>query len=148
MKTKYFIRHKILEYLFQEASKEEDPQSPLRLITSTEISDKTKISLNKINLFHEILHERGEIKCYSDRFNHEMNITIKGRQSFLDRSYLIEGREAFWNSIYNPLKIIIPSLTLILAVIALVLSQGLKKDLKSTQDQVDSLKIKIENYYK
>lgn len=144
MNAKYLVRHKILEYLFVEASKEEDPQCPTRLISCNEISRFTKIPSDKIDLYHELLHEKKEIECYSDGSKHEMKITITGRQTYLDKKYLVEGKKALWNSIYDPVKIIIPILTLILSILALVLNQNLKKELKTTQSEFDSLKQKIE----
>ena len=148
MKRKFIIRHKILEYLFTEVSNEEDPQRPARLISSDEISDKINFSVQKVNLYHELLHEKKEIECYSDGSSHEMKITIKGRQSFLDKKYVVEGKKDFWNSIYDPLKIIIPILTIVLSILALSLNQTLKKDLKETKSELESLKQKIESVQK
>ena len=144
MKEKYIIRNKILEYLFVEASKEEFPQDPQKLISTIEVSKSRKIPILKVDLYHELLHERKEIECYTDGPTHEMKITIKGRQSYLDKTYIVAGRKEFWDRIYDPLKIIIPILAIAISLIALILNYNSSKEQKKSQKEIENLKQQME----
>jgi hypothetical protein len=144
IKQSYRVRHKILDYLFQEAEKERNPQVPTNRISSIELSKKTKIPIEYIDLYHESLNEEKEIDCCFTEKLHKMLLTSKGRQSFIDKKYIKEGRKAYWDNLYDPLKIILPTVSILLAGFALYLNSNSSKKIDSYKIEVESLKNSVQ----
>lgn len=145
IKESYRIRHNILNCLFKEAEKEANPQMPTKRITSIELSKKTKIPIDKIDVFHELLHEEEEVECCSENNVHKMFLTSKGRQSYIDKKYLIEGRKAYWDSLYDPLKIVFPILTLLFSGYAIYLNSNSNKRVEANEKEINEIKEMLKN---
>lgn len=156
----YRIRHSILKTLFEAASKEHNPQYPKVRVTSSFISEKTLWPLEKIDLYHEQLHENKEIDCKmectegSNIKEHNMLLTPLGRQAYINRKYIKEGRKEYWDSIYDPFKVIIPVFTIVISGLALYLNilstkkyNELKSEIINQKALSDSLnRIHTESY--
>lgn len=150
MKEQFTIRHKILEELFKSAAKEKNPQIPKIRLSSKDIAQQTNIPYEKIDIYHELLHEEGEINCEfcEPHVSHEMLITSKGRQSYIDSKYLKEGKKQFWDSIYDPLKIILPIISLLIASLALYQNFNSSHKIETVETQLNSFKTQLDSIKK
>ncbi len=149
MRKQYKIRHIILQELFDSAGKEKNPQIPKIRLSNIEIAKRTNIPIADIDIFHELLNEEKEVECCFDlKGTHDMVITSKGRQSYINKKFLKEGRKEFWDNIYDPLKIILPGISILIAALALYFTNTstnkidkLNDHVKILQTQVDSLRM-------
>lgn len=119
----YIIRHKILEFLFIKGNEEFDYQKPKKRYTILDISMATGIPKEKVNLYHEFLHEIKEIKCGRCRSStcmHHMKITSDGRQAFINRKYIKEGNYERRNLIKDYSSIISPVISVLSLVVAII----------------------------
>ncbi len=146
MKKRYKIRHQILEQLFSSAVTEKNPQLPKLRTSNVEIAKLTGIPIHDIDTYHELLHEEGEVDCCFDQKGlHEMLITSKGRQSFIDKKFLKEGRKEFWDGLYDPLKIILPVISILVAAVALYLNSLSASRVDNLKSQVEELSLQLDS---
>lgn len=147
MKESFTIRHKILEALFNSAAQERNPQIPKIRLSAGDISTQTNVPIDKINIYHELLHEEEEINCTfcEPHDSHEMLITSKGRQSYIDSKYLKEGKKQFWDSIYDPLKIILPIFSVGIAALALYQNSSSSNKIEKVETQLIQFKTQLDS---
>lgn len=121
----YLIRHKILEFLFIKSNEEVNYQDPESEYTAEEISDYTGIEKEKITLYHEFLHEVGEVHCCiceNVKCKHHMKITLAGRQAYIHRKYLKEKETEKRNLIKDYSAILSPLVSVLSLIVAIVVA--------------------------
>ncbi len=145
MKKNYKVRHAILEALFENSKHEKNPQAPKKM-TNIEISKKTGIAIEKIDLYHEMLHEEEEIICTFNEthLTHSMIITSKGRQSFIDRKFLTQGSKQMYDSIYDPLKIALPVLAILISLFSLYRNNSSSHKVENIELSLKDIQHKME----
>ena len=145
MKKSFRIRHQILEELFKSASTEKNPQIPKNRLSNVEISKRTGISIHDVDIFHELLHEEGEINCcFDSKALHEMLITSKGRQSYIDKKFIKQGRKEFWDNIYDPMKIILPIISIVIAAVAIYLNSSNSSKMQEIERRIKQIEEKAQ----
>jgi hypothetical protein len=130
-------RHKILKTLYDDQEKANDC---FKRVSSKDISDCSKIPLDQLHFYHELLKQNDEIDCCEQDGLHQMYIKEQGRYSYLDEKYLKEGRKLYWDKIYDPLKVILPLITICISVFAIYINSTTSQKLKGLQDQIEALK--------
>lgn len=133
----YRIRHKILKTLYDDQEKSNDC---FKRVTSKEISKNTNIPLGRLHFFHELLKQNDEIDCCEQDELHQMYIKEQGRYSYLDEKYIKEGRKLYWDKIYDPLKVILPIITICISAYAIYINSTTSDKLKGLQAQIETLK--------
>lgn len=113
------IRHKILEHLFKEQEKLSGADCNKRF-GSIELHTKLNIPIEKIHRYHEILKKDDEIDCCETDNQHKMFIKEKGRYAYLENKYLKQGRFELWEYYFQPLKVIVPILAVIVSTTAII----------------------------
>ena len=141
----YTIRHQILETLFndQETSGVCDKR-----VGSIDISKQTKCPIDKLHRYHEILKKDDEIDCCEENGHHRMYIKELGRYAYLEKKYLKEGRADLWDYYYHPMKVIIPTIAVIVSIWAICVSYfSTSRQLQKLSDkdqQIEQRMLKIE----
>lgn len=136
------VRHKLLEHLFNEQEKLSSSDCNKRF-GSIDIHTKCKIPIEKIHRYHEILKKDDEIDCCETDGQHKMFIKEKGRYAYLENKYLKQGWFDLWEYWFQPLKVIVPFIALIVSVYAIIynIKQSNKiEQLNKRIDQIESHK--------
>lgn len=131
----YAIRHKILEYLFNNSEFEDDE------IGSIKVAEMTGIPIKKIHTYHELLKKGGEITCCEEGGQHMMRLKESGRYAYLENKYLKEGRNDFIEYWFSIVKIVAPIVAIVISVFSLVIG------IQST-NKVQKLEQKLEEVEK
>ncbi len=134
----YKIRHKILAYLYEDQYKNKDCD---KRIGSIEISEKTKIPIDKIHKYHEILMKDDEIDCIEKDGQHSMKIMSLGRYAYLEEKYIKNGWTDLWDYWFQPLKVIVPLIALIVSSYAIWYNSTLSDKIKKIANKVEKLEI-------
>jgi hypothetical protein len=144
VKRKYIIRHEMLKYLYSKAEYDDNHVIGLRFTLSTlnEISEKLKIPIEEITLFHHAFKE--EATCTQKNGMHSMELTEKGIDYVVDEYWLREGEKELNERIYDKTKWSIPVLALILTVVSLIITTctvvRTNKKVKSIEEELQNIR--------
>lgn len=132
------IRHQILEYLFNEQGKLSGDDCEKRF-GSIDIHTKTNIPIDKIHIYHEILKKDSEIDCSENGGQHMMFIKEKGRYAFLENKYLKQGWFELWEYWFQPLKVIVPFIALIVSIAAIAYNMKQSNKIELINKRIDQI---------
>lgn len=148
IKKHYQVRHKILQTLFDyDNSFDIAVPTNQKLLHFNEICKKLN-QFDKIFLLDNLnyLQTTKEIYCTMQFDNSSFAIIGLGRDSFIERKFLTEGRKEFRNSFDQKLKIISTIILLLIAittfVINIIQTQNNKKEIENLKLQLEKVELK------
>ncbi|MBK7882139.1 MAG: hypothetical protein IPJ83_16525 [Saprospiraceae bacterium] len=137
------IRHKLLEYLFNEQEKLSKTDFNKRF-GSIDLHTKLNIPIEKIHRYHEILKKDDEIDCCETDGQHKMFIKEKGRYAYLEKKYLKQGWFELWEHWFQPLKVIVPFIAVSVSVFAIIYNKKQSNKVEALGKKIDQIELRIE----
>ena len=134
IKKSFRIKHKILEILYKDWEENEQTE---RMVGSIKIANKANILVGDIHRWQGPLVQKGEITASDTDGQIMMSIQLEGRNAYIEKKYLLEGRKERWDGVWDWARILIPVGALLLSIINFISNRNLSDRIKNIEQKME-----------